>query len=234
MRLLVTLLLCCFAPSLFAATPASIEARYDVITRGIKIATITEKFTSTGNNHYHIESVTKPVGLLALFKPDTLYVISEGDITAHGLQPQNFTYKRSQEILKNTEANFDWSNSTVTLNDRYGQRVEPLAAGTQDRISVQYQFRYISFLRERKEVIMHFTNGSKIDTRKYIIQPKQMLTVPLGTLETLYLRTPPEKTEWKTEIWLSVENGNFPCKITVTEDNGDKYTQVLTALSIIL
>lgn len=232
MRIFVALLLCCFAPSLFAAPPTSIEAKYDVTTKGIKIATITEIFTRT-DNHYRIESITKPVGLLALFKPDTLYVISEGDISAQGLHPQNFVYKRSQDILKNTEANFDWSQSSLMLNDRYGQRVEPLPADTQDRLSVQYQFRYISFLRDRKEVTMHITNGSKIDTRKYFIQPKQIQTVPLGTLETLYLSTAPEEgSAWKTEIWLSVENGNFPCKITVTEDNGDKLSQVLTALSI--
>jgi hypothetical protein len=59
-----------------------------------------------------------------------------------------------------------------------------------------------------------------------------MTTVPLGTLETLYLSTPAQDTSWKTEIWLSVENGNFPCKIMLTEDNGDQLSQVLTALSI--
>jgi hypothetical protein len=232
MRPLIALLLCCVAPSLFAAPPENIKASYDVITKGIKIATITEEFTRTGNQ-YRIENVTKPVGLLALFKPDTIYAVSEGDVTAQGLRPQNYVYKRSQETLKNTEANFDWKQSTLMLNDRYGQRAERLPADTQDRLSVEYQFRYIPFLRDRKEVIMHITNGSKIDTRKYVIQPKQMLTVPLGKLETLYLSTPAEEgSAWKTEIWLSVENGNFPCKITVTEDNGDKLTQVLTALSI--
>jgi hypothetical protein len=232
MRTLLALLLFGIAPALFAAPPASIEASYDVITKGIKIATITEKFKRDGN-HYRIENITKPVGLLALFKPDTLYVVSEGEITTQGLRPQNYVYKRSQETLKNTEANFDWNQASVMLNDRYGQRVEPLSAGTQDRLSVQYQFRYVPFLRERKDVIIHITNGSKIDKRQYMIHPKQMLTVPLGTLETLYLSTPPEEgTSWKTEIWLSVENGNFPCQITVTEDNGDKLSQVLTALSI--
>jgi hypothetical protein len=231
MRTLLALLLCCIAPTLFAAPPSSIEASYDVITKGIKIATITEKFTRSGN-HYRIENVTKPVGLLALFKPDTLNAVSEGDITEKGLRPQSYVYKRSQETIKNTEANFDWNQSTLLLNDRYGQRAVPLPADIQDRLSVQYQFRYISLLRDRKEVIMHITNGSKIDTRQYTIHPRQMMTVPLGTLETLYLSTPPEETAWKTEIWLSVENGNFPCRITVTEDNGDKLTQVLTALSI--
>jgi hypothetical protein len=56
--------------------------------------------------------------------------------------------------------------------------------------------------------------------------------VPLGELETIYLSTAPQETSWKTEIWLSVENGNFPCKVILTEDNGDQLTQVLTALSI--
>ena len=232
MRSLAALLLCSIAPALFAAPPAQrIEASYEVSTKGVKIAVITEKFTRT-DNHYRIESLTKPVGLLALFKPDTLYVVSEGDITSQGLRPQNFIYKRSQETLKNTAAAFDWGQSTLLLSDRYGQRFEPLPAETQDRLSVQYKFRYVPFLHDRKEVIMHITNGSKIDTRHYLIHPRQMITVPMGTLETLYLSTPPEATAWKTEIWLSVENGNFPCKITVTEDNGDQLTQVLTALSI--
>ena len=231
MRTLLALILCCSAPALFAAPPTHIEASYDVVTKGIKIAMITERFTRT-DKQYRIESVTKPVGLLALFKPDTLYVVSEGIITAQGLRPQSFVYKRSQETLKNTEASFDWNQPSLMLNDRYGQRVESLPADTQDRLSVLYQFRYIPLLREHKELTMHITNGSKIDKRQYLIQPRQMLTVPLGTLETTYLSTAPEGTAWKTEIWLSVENGNFPCKIIVTEDNGDKFTQVLTALSI--
>jgi hypothetical protein len=231
MRTFLTLLLCCFAPALSAAPPARIEASYDVSTKGVKIAEIRERFVRTGNQ-YRIESITKPVGLLALFKPDTLQVISEGEITRNGLRPQHFLYKRSQETLKNTEADFDWRQSTLMLSDRYGQRFEPLPPGTQDRLSVQYQFRYLSFLGDRKEVTMRITNGSKIDTRQYLVHPRQIQTVPLGTLETIYLSTAPQDTAWKTELWLSTENGNFPCKIVLTEDNGDKLTQVLTALSI--
>jgi len=231
MRPIVALLLCCVAPTLFAAPPTRIEASYDISTKGIKVAEIKERFTRTGSQ-YRIESITKPVGLLALFKPDTLQVVSEGTITKQGLRPLHFLYKRSQETIKNTAADFDWNQSTLMLSDRYGQHFEPLPAGTQDRLSVQYQFRYVSFLRDRKDMTVHITNGSKIDKRQYQIYPRQTLDVPLGTLETLYLSTPPQETAWKTEIWLSTENGNFPCKIVLTEDNGDQLTQVLTALSI--
>jgi hypothetical protein len=231
MRPLFALLLFCIAPALFAAPPARIEASYDVTTKGIKIAEIKEDFTRTGNK-YRIVSVTKPVGLLAVFRPDTLQVVSEGEITKNGLRPQKFLYQRSQETLKNTAADFDWRQSTLKLSDRQGIRSEPLPAATQDRLSALYQFRYEPLLHERKEVTMRITNGSKIDTRQYSIKAKQTVDVPLGTLKSLYLSTAPQQTAWKTEMWLSTENGNFPCKIILTEDNGDKLMQVLTALSI--
>ena len=231
MRPLIALLLCCVAPVLFAAPPERIEARYDLLSKGIRIAEITEKFTRSANR-YRIESFTKPVGLLAMFRSETYLVVSEGDITAQGLRPKSAIYKRSKEVTKNTEANFDWQKSTLMLSDREGKRSVPLPAGLQDRLSMMYQFRYVPLLTERRELTMLITNGSKIDTRQYLIRAKQMLTVPLGTLETLYLSTVPEKTPWKTEIWLAIEKGNVPCKIVLTEENGEILTQVLTALSI--
>jgi hypothetical protein len=230
-RALAALLLCCFAAALHAETPVRIDANYDVQTKGIKIAEIREVFIRTGDS-YRIESITKPVGLLALFKPDTLQVVSEGSIVAEGLRPRNFVYKRTHETLKNTGAYFDWEQSSLVLSDRHGQHLERLPPGLQDRLSVLYQFRHIPSLGGQKEVTMHITNGSKIDTRRYLIRAGQSTQVPLGTLKTLYLSTPPQETHWKTDIWLSVENGNFPCKVVLTEDNGDVLTQVLTALSI--
>lgn len=232
MRTLVALLLCCAAPALCAAELVrQIEASYDVSTRGIKIAEVTEKFVRTGD-HYRIESTTRPVGLLAMFKPDTIGVSSEGDVTAQGLRPQKYTYKRTLDTDKNAEATFDWNHSKLMLSDRQGQRSAPLPSDTQDRLSVLYQFHYVSMLKDRKELAIHITDGGKVDARRYLIRPAQKLTIPFGTLETLYLSTVPEATAWKTEVWLAQEKGNFPCKIILTEDNGDQLTQVLTALSV--
>jgi hypothetical protein len=231
MRPLIALLFCCFAPALYAAPPVRIEASYDMFTRGIKIAEITEKFTRTGD-HYHIESITKPVGLLAVFKPDTLSVVSEGDITSQGLHPHSFIYKRSIEATKNTESQFDWNQSTLMLSDNEGKRFVPLPADAQDRLSALYQLHYVPLLHERKELTMQITDGRRLRIREYLISAGQMLTIPSGTLETLYLSTAPQETPWKTEIWLSVKDGNFPCKIILTEESGEKLSQVLTTLSI--
>lgn len=232
MRALALLLLCCFAPVLHAAPPTRIEANYDVMTKGIKIAEIREVFVRNGDS-YRIESITKPVGLLALFRPDTLQVVSDGSIVAAGLRPVNFVFKRTHVTGKNAAAYFDWENSSLLINSgSYGQHLEKLPPDQQDRLSALYQFRYIPALDERKEVTIPVTDGNKTFLRRYLISTKQMVEVPLGTLETLYLATPAQQTQWKTEIWLSVENGNFPCKIVLTEDDGGVLMQVLTGLSI--
>ena len=66
------LLLVSIAPQvLFAATPSlpvqftNIDAHYDVLKGNIKVATMTETYTRTQGG-YHIESVTKATGLLAI------------------------------------------------------------------------------------------------------------------------------------------------------------------------
>ncbi|MBU0622912.1 MAG: DUF3108 domain-containing protein [Gammaproteobacteria bacterium] len=232
MRALAALLLCCFSVALHAAPPTRIEANYDVLTKGIKIAEVREVFIRSGDR-YRIESITKPVGLLALFRPDTLQIVSDGSIVAAGLRPINFAYKRSHETKKNAAAYLDWENSSLLISSgSYGRHLETLPPDQQDRLSALYQFRYIPALDERKEVTIPITDGNKTFLRRYLIRTKQMVEVPLGKLETLYLATPAQQTPWKTEIWLSVENGNFPCKIVLTEDDGGVLMQVLTGLSI--
>ncbi|HLP96827.1 MAG TPA: DUF3108 domain-containing protein [Sideroxyarcus sp.] len=230
MRALLALLLLCTAPALFAAAPARIEATYDVLGKGIKLAVIKETFTRSGNR-YHIESITKPVGLLALFKPGSIIVTSEGFVTKEGLRPLKFVQNRTQDSAKNSAADFDWENDELTSNDQAGVRTAPLPPGTQDRLSVMYQFAAMP-PRGKLELKLNVANGSKLNVYQYQIHPEQSVTVPLGTLRSLYLYTLPQSTPWKSEIWLAVENGYVPCKVVLTEDNGDKVVQVLTALSI--
>ena len=71
-----------------------------------------------------------------------------------------------------------------------------------NRFDILPQFRYLAALHERKEVAMRITNGSKIDVRQYVIHARQTIEVPLGTLETLYL-----KYEWRSTL----------CKLGVIE-----------------
>ncbi|MDO8413261.1 MAG: DUF3108 domain-containing protein [Gallionellaceae bacterium] len=232
MRILInlslTLLLCAIAPSLLAVeSPNRIHAKYDVLKGNIKIATITETYTRTPGG-YHIESVSRAVGLLAVFKPEIITITSEGTLTTHGLRPTTFIQKRKLDGHRNARADFDWNAHLITLTDRAGTRTLPLATATQDRLSVMYQFIF-SDLSNIPLLNLKISNGSKVDDYSYRITPNQNVKVPLGIFPAIYLTTPRQgKEKNQTEIWLATEHANFPYKMTITDSDGDALTQELT------
>ncbi|MFZ1548366.1 MAG: DUF3108 domain-containing protein [Candidatus Nitrotoga sp.] len=230
------LLLVSTAPqALFAATPVlpvqvtNIDAHYDVLKGNIKVATITETYTRTQSG-YHIQSVTKAIGLLAMFKPEVIHVTSEGTLTAKGIRPLTYIQKRKLDTERNTRADFDWKTKHITLTDRAGKRALPLPDGTQDRLSAMYQFMFAP-LQNSTELNFKMTNGSKVDDYSYRITPDQSMTIPLGTFKAFYVANPPQEGENRTEIWLATEHGNFPYKMIITEPDGGKFTQVLNKIN---
>jgi len=225
--LIVWLLLCGGATFAGAAEPPTrLQVGYDVLKGNIKAASITETYTRT-QDRYHIESVSKAVGLLAMLKPETIRITSQGALTTKGLRPLTFTNERKLDTERNTRADFDWASNRIILTDRAGKRTLPLSAGTQDRLSAMYQFMFAP-LQNAATLSFEMTNGSKVDNYNYLITPDQSVTVPLGTFKALYVTNTPKTGESQTEIWLAAEHANFPCKIVITDPDGDKLTQVLT------
>ncbi len=227
MHLAVWLLLCGIAQPLFAAeSPSRIQANYDVLKGSIMVATITETYTRTRDG-YHIESISHAVGLLALIKAETIHITSAGVLTAQGLRPVSYIHERRLDTKRNARADFDWSANLITLTDRAGQRTLPLSAGTQDRLSMMFQFMFTE-LKNASTLSFSMTNGSKVDDYSYRVTTKQSVTVPLGTFQATHLITPLLAGKSQTEIWLAAEHANFPCKMVITEADGDNLTLVLT------
>jgi len=247
-RSLFTCLLLCLSAALHAAPPAAadaatpansatltdppsrIQARYDVLKGGIKIATMKETFTRE-HDRYQIESVSQAVWPLTMLKAETIRASSSGTVTAHGLRPATFDATRKVDSDRNARAELDWEKHQITLIDRAGRRTAPLPAGTQDRLSAMYQLMFLP-LRDMKVLKFFMTNGSKVDDYSYIVTPGKTVTVPLGTFKAIYLATPREENANRTEIWLAAEHANFPYKIVITERDGGQYTQVLTGIDV--
>ena len=229
-RTVSVLLAClsCGGPVLAApvTSPARVFAIYDVLKGNIKVATISETYTRTKDGYY-IESVTKAHGLLAVFKPETIQVTSEGMLTARGLRPNTFIQQRKLDSERNSRADFNWPASQITLNDRSGQRDLPLPEGAQDRLSVMYQFMFLE-LQNMKTYELHMSDGSKLGKYTYNITHGQSVKVPFGTYKATYLASPPEPGENRTEVWLAAENANLPCRVDITDPDGGKLSQVLT------
>jgi hypothetical protein len=230
-RWLALLLLSVGTQSVHAAPASRIQASYDVMGYGFKLISVSETYSRTQDT-YQIESVSKAVGLLARFKPEVIHTTSKGLITAQGLRPLSYTSKRELDTQRNTSATLNWDSATIVHKDYQGERTAALPAGTQDRLSAMYQFQFLP-LQSMNEVKLTITNGRDLDHYSYHITPEQSVTVPMGTFKTRYLAIPRQEDGSTFEIWLATELGNFPCKIVITDADGNKATQVLTELTVV-
>lgn len=228
-HLVLAWLALCAPLTSFAEPPAVVHAVYDVYMGSIKIGVIEEDYSRDGER-YTLTSTTKPVGLLALFKPEKVYVRSSGLVGANGLQPLRFSHRRENDTSKDSSAEFDWKAGRITLTHPTGRETLPLTQGAQDRLSAMYQFMFLSLQDGTLDFPM--TNGHKLDAYRYAVARGPALDTPAGKFDTLYLDSQPKAGERRTEIWLASQHHRLPCKMVITEVNGDRLIQVLSKLVV--
>lgn len=226
---LLAVLLWLLAAPVFAAPPTYIHAVYDVYKSGIKIGTMEENFTRDGER-YTLRSVTTPIGILALFKPEKVIVTSTGKVTGQGLRPEKTSHRRDVDNHKNSDAEFDWTHQTLTLTHQGQRKQLPLREGTQDRLSAMYQFLFLT--SDARTTAFPLTDGTKVSDYHYAITPGPLLETPVGSFHTRYLDDQAKSGERHNEIWLADELHSLPCKMIITEPDGSTMTQVLGTLEM--
>lgn len=215
----------CLQSSALAAPPDSVESTYDVYKNGMRVE-ISETYTRD-QDRYTLSSVWKPVGLLALLKPEKIFIDSSGLVGKQGLRPLRFDHRRELDKNKNSSAEFDWPSKQLTLIHLSQRTSVPLPDGTQDRLSAMYQFMFLP-LPNGAPVDFPMTNGEKLDHYRYTVTHNQTVKVPAGKFKAIYLDSQVKPGERRTEIWLATQYHNLPCKMTITEANGDQLTQELS------
>lgn len=211
-----------------APAPQAVSASYNVYMNGAQVAVMNETFEARDGT-YRITSEGVPIGALALFqKPAT--AVSSGRIAAEGLRPERFEGRRvgSGQQLK---AEFDWRGERLTFTHDGKAETVALPAGTQDRLSIMYQFMYYSFdKRERLDFAM--TDGRRFTQHHYLVTPNVEIDTPLGRMATLHLVKQTEPDGSGTEIWLARQHHFLPVKMLIRESNGTRYEQVVTRIEI--
>jgi hypothetical protein len=231
-RLLFAAAFACWSALAPAAVPPlrEVTAQYDVYRNGVPVAAIRERFEAK-DGAYRIVSESATTGIAALLRRRTVTLASEGRLRADGLQPERFEGRNSDGAARGALAEFDWAASRLTLSHDGRSEAAALPAGTQDRLSLMYQFLFLELERARQfEVPM--TNGRKIDRYRYDITPQVEIDTPLGRLSTLHLVKRREAGESATEIWLAPQWRNFPVKVLIVEEDGVRYEQFITRLEM--
>ncbi len=213
------------------ALPKRIQANYEVTKNGQPFATVKEQFVVSGST-YKIESVTKGIGVYALFGERKL--TSVGEVTANGLKPARFELQQGDNPKKALIADFDWPKNTLHMLVKGKVKDAALTTGTQDLASYPYQFMFLP-APLKEAITVNLTTGKKLNQYQYKINAEQeVLEVAGRSYKTLHL-IPPEQSKTQTEtkeLWLSIEHRYVPVRILLIDDNGQKLEQTLTELHL--
>jgi hypothetical protein len=210
--------------------PQSISIGYNMFRNGLHIATMSESFESK-DGEYRLVSETRAVGVLALVQKQSLLFTSQGRLSDTGLQPRHFEGKRGASDPRQVRGDFDWEAGSLTISHDGKTDTLPLASGTQDRLSVLYQFMFLAPDR-RQRLEFDMTNGRKLDRYRYTVTPNVEIDTPLGRISTLHLVKQHRPDESATEVWLSPQHRFLPVKVMVQEEDGARYEQFVTRLEI--
>jgi hypothetical protein len=224
------LLACAALAGTVWAAPKEIRATYNGYMNGMAIGVISEHFVAE-RGAYRIVSDTKPIGLAVLIQRQPLRFESRGELTREGLRPLHFEARRAAADLPQVSAEFDWQHAQVVL--RHGGKVESMsvAPGTQDRLSIMYQFMLMP-LTKSGYVDFSMTNGRKLDRYRYRVTPEVEIDTPLGRVKTLHLVKQRDPGDTVTELWLSDAHRRFPVKMLVVEKDGMRFEQMIQALEL--
>jgi hypothetical protein len=212
-----------------AAMPKRIQAVYEVTKNSQPFAKVHEQFVVNGST-YKIESVTKGIGVYALFGERVL--TSSGEVTAQGLKPAHFELRQGDNAKRALLTDFDWAKQNLRMTVKGKLKEAPLAAGTQDLASFAYQFMYLA-KPLKGDITVMLTTGKKLNQYQYHINPESEMIATAGVqYKTLHLTPPAQDTEETKELWLAADYHYVPVKILMVDDNGQKLEQILTELHI--
>lgn len=211
--------------------PKLIQMNYDVTKDGQPFARVKEQFSVIGNT-YKIESITKGLGVYALFGERKL--TSTGELVAEGLKPAHFELHQGDNAKKALLADFDWPKKTLHMVAKGKPKDAVLTPGTQDLASYAYQFMFMP--RPLKDAVsVALTTGKKLNQYQYRINPEQVTIDSAGKqYKTLHLvQSEQDKAQTETkELWLSTEHYYLPVRILLIDENGAKIEQTLTELHV--
>jgi hypothetical protein len=180
-------------------------------------------------HRYFIDWTMHLTGVLALIYPD-LKQTSQGLVTEHGLVPEKYTYQFGSNESKASKAYFDWNNKVVTLQNKNGEKQQPLDDATQDVLSFMYQFMYVPPLTNMR---MLLTNGKSVSNYDYEFVGEETLSLDFSEVKTYHIKHVRAGTEEKTELWLALDYQFLPVKIEKTEKDGTVIRQIATAMKAV-
>ena len=217
--------LACAGPVL-GALPTSISAEYDLKFSGVVIGHVSETYARNGEA-YEIRSVARSEGALKRFFDDEITMKSSGRVIASGLQPLAFRQRRSNSTKGAISATFDWARGVMTSDNGHELTDSPLPAGTQDRVSVLYQFMFVT---PTALVSISMSNGRKVELYSYRRVGEERIATPAGAFDTIHYQRVTQGKESQAEVWIAPAHFNFPVRVAFEDSHGLRVEEQVVSL----
>lgn len=218
------------ATAMSAAAPKRIQATYEVTKNDQPFAKVQEQFT-VHKGSYKVESVTKGIGVYALFGERVLS--SSGEVSAQGLKPVRFEMRQGDNPKKTLTADFDWDKQQLRMRVKGKTKEAALTPGVQDLASFAYQFMYLP-APLKGDIAVTLTTGKKLNQYHYTIADEpETLSIAGVNYQTVHLAPAAQdaqETQETKELWLAADYHYVPVRILMVDENGQKLEQVLTEL----
>ncbi len=221
-------LLWMLSANLAFAQPKNIQLEYAVTRDGQPFATVKESFTQNGRQ-YKIESVTKGVGVYALFGERKLS--SSGELTSAGLVPSHFELHQGDNAKKSLITDFDWANSTLNMQVKGLAKTAILQKGAQDLISYFYQFMFTPPVKNEATVVL--ATGKKLNQYQYKVSARgQVLEAANKQFKTTLLDSVETQGESTKQLWLAEEAHFLPVRYRLIDKSNAVIEQTLTKIHV--
>lgn len=170
---------------------------------------------TAGDGRYTLTSVTGATGLTRMLYSGQLIQISQGRVTAHGLQPEAFWDQRGK---KRSSGRFDHPNRTLAVSRGDKVQTLKLPEDTQDSQSLPFHFA----LNAPRIGIgpFHVFDGRKLRPYFFTNHGEVMLDTPLGALRALHLERKDAPADRRFEVWLAIDMHYLPVRVLRPDDSG--------------
>lgn len=195
---------------------------------GFRIGRAVLRWGSDGER-YAMSSLTEATGIVSLFISGELRLESQGDLIRDGLRPRVFWVQRG-DAEKTEIVHFNWGEGTAWITSHQGTRMEQVEPGSQDQLSVLFQFPFVQASQDAFE--FNVVTGRKIDRYRYRIVGEEELNTELGVYRTLHVRRHDAEGRRGVEAWLALDHFYLPLKIRLIEKDGGILDQVVTGMSV--
>lgn len=204
---LFALALSCFANSCHSQNTRLLEyvAEYEASANGLA-ATATRSLSKIDENSYRLSNSLQ--ASLAGQTLANLVQASEFIIEGNRVVPLNYTYQLSGVSRASHAIFFNWDAEIALSTEDDESWQLPLRDGVMDQLSYQVALRQALIDNSDSEAIFSFDiiDGDAIEMQQYRLVGEEILSTPLGELNTLKLERVREASDQRaSKIWLAVD-----------------------------